>query len=414
MKLAKYSFGIGDRFGHQCSAQLAAITKAMEQDVQITPVWNKSYREHQIIRSSPVETRQGADRAVQQAGWERGYFVDADHINLTNVDEFLEHSDFFTIDVAEFIGQSSGREVIEAFVNANSSLVGSVVVRGITDPFPITEAMIRQTAGTYLRAISEVERVYRCITVQKNIEDIVIEVSMDEVEKPQTPVELLFILKMLADRNIQLQTIALKFSGRFNKGVDYVGDIREFVREFEQDLLVIDYAVREFGLPEDLKLSIHSGSDKFSLYKPINRMLNRHGKGIHVKTAGTTWLEELIGLALAGGDGLQIVKKIYEQALHRFDELTDPYDTVTDICKSKLPILNEVDNWSGEKFANTLRHDPDHPDFNSHFRQLLHCAYKIAAEFGEEYTDALKANSEIISANVTENLYSRHIEPLFL
>lgn len=414
MKLAKYSFGIGDRFAHQGGAQLAAITKAMEQDVQITPVWNKSHREHKIIRSSPVETREEADRAVREAGWRGKYYVDADHINLTNVDEFLEHSDFFTIDVAGFIGKSAGREAVEAFVEAKSNLIGMLSVPGISEPFEITESMIRQTAATFLKAISEVERVYRHIIAKKNIENIVIEVSMDEVEEPQTPDELLFILKMLADRNIQLQTIALKFSGRFNKGVDYVGDIEQFKREFEQDLLIIDYAVKEFGLPENLKLSIHSGSDKFSLYRPINRMLKRHGKGIHVKTAGTTWLEELIGLALAGGDGLQIAKEIYKQALHQFDELTDPYDTVTDICKSKLPVLDEVYNWSGEKFANTLRHNPNHSDFNSHFRQLLHCAYKIAAEFGEEYTDALKANSEIISANVTENLYSRHIEPLFL
>jgi len=75
---------------------------------------------------------------------------------------------------------------------------------------------------------------------------------MDEVESPQTPVELLFMLKMLADKGVPVQTIAPKFTGRFNKGVDYVGDLDQFAREFEEDVLVIDFAVKEFGLPEEL------------------------------------------------------------------------------------------------------------------------------------------------------------------
>ena len=118
-----------------------------------------------------------------------------------------------------------------------------------------------------------------------------------------------------------IQTIAPKFTGRFNKGVDYVGDLAQFEREFNDDLCVIAHAVKQYGLPANLKLSVHSGSDKFSIYPAIRRALAKHGAGVHVKTAGTTWLEEVIGLAEAGGAGLALAKEIYAEALSHMDEL---------------------------------------------------------------------------------------------
>lgn len=414
MKLGRYSFGVGDRFAHQGKAQLNAIIKAREEGVDITPVWNKSHREHIIIQSTHEETREEADNAVNEAGWSDAYFVDADHINMDNVDEFLEYSDFFTIDVAEQIGVPAEDDLIDRFVNNNRNLIGSLQIKGIDETFNVSESMIREMGSTFLNAAIEVEKVYSYIADRKDPENIVIEVSMDEVEQPQTPVELFFILKMLADLEVPVNTIAPKFTGRFNKGVDYVGDTNAFAREFEQDLMVINHAVTEYGLPADLKLSMHSGSDKFSLYPLINSILENHDKGIHVKTSGTTWLEELIGLSISGSEGLDIAKKIYRQALDRYDELTDPYKTVLDIEKSKLPDFNEVEGWSGEKFANTLRHNQDHPDFNPHFRQLLHCAYKIAAGLGDEFVKALEKHEKSIAPNVTGNLFKKHIKPLFL
>ena len=171
---------------------------------------------------------------------------------------------------------------------------------------------------------------------------------MDEVESPQTPVDLFFILKMLADKGVPAQTIAPKFTGRFNKGVDYTGNVDQFAKEFEEDVLVIDYAVKEFGLPVELKLSVHSGSDKFTIYPIMASIIKKYDKGIHVKTAGTTWLEEVIGLALAGGEALEAAKSIYSIALGRKDELCAPYADVIDIDDSKLPSVAEVAGWSSE------------------------------------------------------------------
>jgi hypothetical protein len=236
---------------------------------------------------------------------------------------------------------------------------------------------------------------------------------MDEVENPQTPVYLLFILKMLADKGVPAQTIAPKFTGRFNKGVDYRGDLKQFAREFEEDVLVIDYAVKEFGLPEELKLSVHSGSDKFSIYPIMAEIIKKHNKGLHLKTAGTTWLEEVIGLAVAGGEGLDLAKKIYANSYNRKEELCAPYADVIDIDESKLPSVDEVNTWSNEKFANTLRHIPEHPDYNSNFRQLIHVAYKVAAEMDDVYYGMLEKYADIIGHCVEENIYDRHLKRLF-
>jgi hypothetical protein len=414
MKLEKYSFGTGDRFAHQGEAQLQASIKAKEAGVALTHVWNKSHREHKTVKSDPSSVRQEADAAVKALGWKGSYLVDADHINMSNVDGYIPYSDFFTIDVADFIGRPAAPEKVADFIERHQKYLGSLQIEGLPEPYRIDEIFLQAVAGKFLFATEEAAKIYRHIAEVKGNEDFIAEVSMDEVDDPQTPAELYFILAMLADAGVPLQTIAPKFTGRFNKGVDYVGDVEQFAKEFEADILVIKKAIESFGLPANLKLSVHSGSDKFSIYQPIRELTKKHDAGVHVKTAGTTWLEELIGLAMAGGDGLELAKGIYAKALDRFEELTDPYRTVIDVHKEELPSADEVNGWSGEKYADTLRHVPGHPDFNPQFRQLLHCGYKVAAEYGDEYYNALKKYKDIIAANVTENIFDRHIKPLFI
>jgi tagaturonate epimerase len=160
-------------------------------------------------------------------------------------------------------------------------------------------------------------------------------------------------------------------------------------------------------------VSIHSGSDKFSLYPIINRLLKKLGVGAHVKTAGTTWLEEVIGLAESGGEGLAIAQEIYRSAYGRFEELIKPYAPVVDIDPLRLPSPDEVDQWTSAHYVAALRHVPACFPYNPHFRQYLHVSFKVAAEMGARYTDALKSHEESIGRNVTENLLARHIIPLF-
>ena len=413
MRLPKYSIGVGDRFAHQAKAQLAACLRARQAGVIVSPVWNKSNREHNIIGSEPAQTRQAADQAVAALGWDQPYFCDADHINLTTVDRYLAPCDFFTLDVADQIGKVASAESLDSFAAHHSELVGDIAIEGV-GTISISTGFLQSTAAKYLAAVESAANIYKKIEAAKGVDNFVTEISMDETDSPQTPAELLVILTAIADHGIPIQTIAPKFTGRFNKGVDYVGDLDQFSREFSEDIAVIAYAVERYGLPDSLKLSVHSGSDKFSIYKPIREAIRKFDAGLHVKTAGTSWLEELIGLAESGGTGLSLAKEIYADAFAHREELCAPYATVIDIDPAKLPGPAQVAAWTSAQFTSALRHDQSNADYNPGFRQLLHVAFKIAAKKGQAYLDLLDQNDDIIARNVTENLFNRHISPIFL
>jgi len=414
LKLSKYSVGTGDRFAHQAKAQLQACILAQSKGIEVVPVWNKSNREHTIIGSEPVTTREAADAAVKALGWKLPYFCDADHITEKTVGRFLDACDFYTLDVADFIGLPADEEDISYFVQRHPQLIGKIKLEGTDETFEITPAILRVTAQKYLTAVKKAGEVYKIIVAAKGKDKFIPEVSMDETDSAQSPVELLIILAAIADEGIPVQTIAPKFSGRFNKGVDYVGDVAQFEREFCLDIAAIAYAVKHFGLPDNLKLSIHSGSDKFSIYPAIHAAIQRFDAGVHLKTAGTTWLEELIGLAEAGGDALVLAKDIYAEAFAHSEELCAPYATVIDIDASKLPSPETVRGWTSEQYTSALRHVRGVADYNSSLRQLLHVGFKVAARMGDRYLNLLEANEAVIGKNVTENLYDRHIVPVFL
>ena len=269
----------------------------------MTPTWNKSHREHLTVGTQPPSVRDAADAAVSELGWMRPYYVDADHINLDTVDGYVDTSDFFTLDVAYAIGKPLGQSAVDTLITRHPELVGRMAINGIDEPFETTRESVERSAGQFLFAVQEAGRIYRHIESAKGKDNFITEVSMDETDAPQTPADLLVILAAVADEGIPIQTIAPKFTGRFNKGVDYVGDPQRFSKEFSDDIAVIRHAIDAYGLPSSLKLSVHSGSDKFSIYTAIREGTRRGGAGVHVKTAGTNWLEELIGLAEADGAG---------------------------------------------------------------------------------------------------------------
>ncbi len=397
----------------QGEAQLRALIRANELGVDIVPVWNKSNREHQIIGTQPHDVRKEADKAISDLAFKSSYFVDADHINADTVEPFIDSSDFFTLDVAAYIGKPAREADIDEAREYLNKYTGELFISGLDDPFKVESDDLDRILNQYLLAIQNAGNLYKELCERKGEDKFIAEISMDEVETPQSPMELFFILALIAREGIKVQTIAPKFSGRFNKGVDYVGDVSGFRKEFEEDLLIIKYAIREFGMMDSLKLSIHSGSDKFSIYPIMGELIKKHDIGIHVKTAGTTWLEEVIGLAMGDQNSLQLVKTIYGEAYGRQDELCGPYADVIDIDQGKLPDPSEVDEWSGELFANSIRHIPDHPSYNLNMRQLLHVAYKLAAEKGEEYILALRENQDVIAQQVETNIFDRHLKRLF-
>jgi len=414
MLIEKYSFGVGDRFSKEGEAQLEAIMEINKKGISVVPVWNKSYREHSIVKTTHASVAKEAKNAVAAMGYKGGYYVDADHIGMKTVEEFVEFSNFFTIDVAHFIGQATDARSKNEFVKRHSKYIGKMSIPGIDEVFEVNEKFLGAIADKYLIAIQEVKAIYDHIVSKKGKDNFIPEVSMDECELAQSPIELFFILAELKAQGVEVQTIAPKFTGLFAKGVDYIGNVEGFAKEFEQDVAVCQYAIKTLGLPSSLKLSVHSGSDKFSIYPAMKKAINKFNTGIHVKTAGTTWLEEVIGLAQAGGEGLEIAKKIYSRSLERYDELTAPYSTVLDIDKSKLPTVQTVNLWSSEQFSNALVHNQQCKDFNPSFRQLIHVGYKIAVELGDDFKKALDTHRIIIAKNVKYNILNRHLELLFL
>jgi hypothetical protein len=369
--IGAFSFGVGDRFGMQGVAQLQAFVQAQQKGRAITPVWNKSEREHGIVGTSPDDVRIEADAAVRQLGWSGAWFCDADHIHLGCVERYIRPCDFFTIDVAEKLGEG-----LEA-------------------------------------AAAEAGKIYRRIAAVRGEGTFITEVSMDETARPQTADELFTMLRLLAAEKIPVQTIAPRFPGRFNKGVEYVGSPAEFGRAFEAMVQTVARGVEELGLPASLKLSLHSGSDKFAIYPIIGEILKKHGAGLHVKTAGTTWLEEVAGLAEAGGEALAMAKEIYRQAFEHRDELTAPYAQVIQVDPARLPLPEVVERWSAAEFVAALEHDSACPHYNADLRQLIHVGYKVAARLGAAYRAMILAHAEVIGARVTANLYDRHMKRLF-
>lgn len=404
---------MGDRFGRQGKAQLQSVLDARKSGMDVAPVWNKSKREHTLIGTEPQSLRDEADAAVQALGYNGPYFVDADHITIQTVDDFLSCSDFFTLDVADSLGHPPASEENSARYREALKGLGEVSIEGLDEPIVFDEAAAEQIVSNYGLAIEAAKELFEKIALSRTDGKFAIEVSMDETETPQGPKELLGILRLLSLEQVPAQTVAPKFTGRFNKGVDYVGDVDQFRSEFEADLLVVGHAIEHFGMPESLKLSVHSGSDKFSLYPVIKELVAKHNAGLHLKTAGTTWLEEVIGLAESGGEGLAFIKDLYVEALQHFDELTGPYATVLDIDPSQLPGAEEAGQWTSEDVIAMVAHDPGHPRFNSGLRQFFHVAFKLAAKAGDRYYNLLDANAVVINRRVYDNLHDKHIVKVF-
>ena len=150
--ISKYSVGVGDRFGLEGAAQLRAFRAAKDRGVTITPVWNKSNREHSLIGTRPEDVRAEADAAVNSCQWSGPYFVDADHIGLATVDKFLEASDFFTIDVADSIGKSASGASMDTYAAEMQRFSGTLRIPGIAEPVTVSPASLREIAWKKPRA----------------------------------------------------------------------------------------------------------------------------------------------------------------------------------------------------------------------------------------------------------------------
>jgi tagaturonate epimerase len=412
--LPRFTLGTGDRFGRQGVAQLTAIHDATLQGVPVHPVWNKSNREHSLIGTKPPSLREEADAAVRALGWTKPYFVDADHIGLQTVEAFLPCCDFFTIDVADLTGQPAPEEKLRAFVHRHAKLVGSHTLPNLDFPLLIDRADLEKPPPQNSSRPWRRPAASTATSPQPN--PTATSPSRSRSTKP-TPRNLLPNFSRSSPCS-PTRACPPKPSRRNSPAASTrvwttPATSHAFEREFDADLAVIALAIDLFGLPRTLKISVHSGSDKFSIYPAIRRLVEKHNAGLHLKTAGTTWLEEVTGLAESGGEGLRIAKDIYAAALPRAVDLIQPYAPVVDIDPATLPADSEVEAWTAEEFVGRLEHNQSSPLYDPQFRQFLHVSFRVAAEMGARFTDALEANAAIVNRRVRANLLDKHILPLF-
>ena len=193
MKIEKYSFGTGDRFGKEGKAQLAALQEINRLGIPVVPVWNKSNREHSIIHSEPGDVKTEATAAVDGNKYTGNYYIDADHINLETVDRFMNSSNFFTIDVAHFIGSKPKPDAVRNFTTRYGKYLGNMTIPGIDKKLVVTGDFLSTLAENYLVAIDEVTKIYDHICSIKGKANFIAEVSVDEAELVQGPLELFFI-----------------------------------------------------------------------------------------------------------------------------------------------------------------------------------------------------------------------------
>ena len=167
LTLERFTFGVGDRFAPQAAAQLRAFQRLAQDGADVIPVWNKSNREHTCIGSEPQSVYDAAAAAVEKLGWTKPWHVDADHIRLDTVDRFLACSDFFTIDVADSIGQPAAEADVAAFVERHPELQGNVSVAGLDAPLALSRDMLTAVVRKYLLAVQDAGRIYRHIAELK-------------------------------------------------------------------------------------------------------------------------------------------------------------------------------------------------------------------------------------------------------
>ena len=320
--LAK-SIGLGDRLGLATPGHADALRAYADGDM--APIFaQQSVRENSRTGRTPQQVLDDATLGAFQAGWQEGYGADADHLKcIDDVDEHLAVGySFYTIDSGDHVqdrGHTATGATLQKLYDALpweklASTAQDTVRRYADVPFDLesfrltmTGEQVRRAAVKYGAAVAHTITLARHIASRRSHDAYEIELSLDETEHPTSLPEHLFIAAELKRLGVEPVSLAPRYPGHFEKGVDYIGDPEVFANEFKRHLAI----ARKFG---PYKLSLHSGSDKFTLY-PIVARLSPEG-AIHLKTAGTSYLEALRAIAVAAPD---LFRRILRLGHQRFD-----------------------------------------------------------------------------------------------
>jgi hypothetical protein len=377
------SFGFGDRLGLATPGHIAAVS-----GTKFAPIFaQQSVRENARTGRTPQQVLDDARRAVEAAGWEAPWGADADHLKtVDDLTPFVEAGyTFFTVDPGAYVDAGADTEALPAL---QEKLKGqdldelTALYLGAGDgpgwaTFD-TESLLRATVK-YGGAIRHALAMYRRLREMKDTFDF--EVSVDETEAPTTPREHFFIANELTRQGVRFTSLAPRFIGRFEKGVDYIGDLAALDAEMAQHGAVTAH----FGT---YKLSLHSGSDKFSVY-PL--LVKHWGARVHVKTAGTSYLEALRTLGMTAP---ALFERIWALGLARYPADRASYHVSAEA--ERIP--------TGSSYRQLL------DDFNA--RQILHVTFGSAlASYGAEIKAALVEHADVYQANLQRH-FRQHLDLL--
>ena len=377
------SFGFGDRLGLATPGHIVAV-----KGTGLAPIFaQQSVRENARTGRTPQQVMDDAKRAVDAAKWDTPWGADADHLKtVDDLPPFVEAGyTFFTVDPGAHVDNAADSnslsilqdkargqnwdELLTLYLHSNGDQGF-----GVFDSETLLRAVVK-----YGRAISYSIAMFRRLSELKESFDF--EVSVDETDSPTTPLEHYFIANELTRSGVRFTSLAPRFIGRFEKGVDYIGDLAALDAEMAKHAAV----TARFGT---YKLTLHSGSDKFSVYPLI---VKHWGSRLHVKTAGTSYLEALRALAVTE---LSLFERIWALGLERYatDRATYHVSADTKLVPAGLPLPALLDNF--------------------HAREILHVTYGSALiRFGAEIRSALVRHADVYNANLQKH-FRKHLDLL--
>ncbi|MFT3895408.1 MAG: tagaturonate epimerase family protein [Anaerolineales bacterium] len=355
------SFGFGDRLGLATLGHIAAV-----RSTKFAPIFaQQSVRENARTGRTPQQVMNDAKCAVDASKWDAPWGADADHLkSMEELPQFVDAGyTFFTVDPGEHVDNVADTDPVEVLNQKVAAFnwedLSALYLSGNGEQAwgKFDAESLMRAVVKYGKAIQHAATMFKRLSELKNEFDF--EVSVDETDSPTTPLEHFFIVNELTRNGVRFTSLAPRFIGRFEKGVDYIGDLQALDAELAKHAAVTAY----FGT---YKLSLHSGSDKFSVYPLIAKYW---GERIHVKTAGTSYLEALRVLAKHEPD---LFLKIYSLGCDRYETDKKTYHVSADL--TKLPKTDDLPSLL--------------EDF--HAREMLHVTFGSAlAHFGVELKAAL-------------------------
>lgn len=377
---APRSFGVGDRLGLACPGHIRVFRKYDARPVFV----QQSIRELDLTGRTYEDVLDAATFSVFREGYKDGFGADGDHLKKPEDIAYALSLGFtmITLDLSDHIGSGAAgdrSDIRDLYLNKRFD-----VEEGLSITY--TEETLARCVAMYGEAISFAAKMYERFLADGTY-DADFEISIDETSVPTTPNEHFFVASELLRRGVRFATIAPRFTGEFQKGIDYIGDLAAFTRDVDAHAKI----ARHFGY----KLSIHSGSDKFRVFPAIGEKTR---EVFHVKTAGTNWLE---AMRICAEKDPALYRNAHRYALKSFRDATKYYHVTTDL--SKIPDIDPMPDSA----LPSLFGRPD-------ARQLIHITYGHILQNPalKEPLFALWAREAEAYASALDTHISRHLELL--